>query len=182
MKILRAITLLLLLISCNSDKRKQVELDEFAFKITNDSGLFFKNVRQLYYDFQEIPLGSNRFVYRLKNRSKSDEEPVLYPTIMINWLNDQANILIEVNEYPEIPLTLNVKINCEEKEDIFIVLDERGRENMLDFANKIYDALIASCNLSLEINQEFIPLMRTEKSRIAFKKTMQDYYALVRLK
>lgn len=171
----------LVLISCNTNNSNRFDNKAFDFSITDDSGLYFKNVRQLYYDFQEIPPGSSRNVYRLKSRYKEDDYPVLYPTIVVDWVNDQASVLIEPNNYPGIPLELNIKINCEESEEAFIVLDERGKENMLDFANKIYEALVAGCGLSLEIEQEFVPLMESEKSKEAFRKAMLDYYKLVRI-
>jgi len=182
MKIIKLLFIFLLILSCSPDNRKQLAMEDFSFGITHDSGIFFKNVRQLYYDFQEIPPGSGRYAYRLKNRETSESQAVLYPTIVVDWLNDQATILIEPNNYPGIPLQLHVKINCEESDEAFIVLDERGKENMLEFANRIYEAIVAGCRLSLETEQEFIPLMESEKSREAFRKTMLDYFNLVRMR
>jgi hypothetical protein len=182
MKNIKLIFILLLIISCSPDNRKQLTIEDFSFGITHDTGMFFKNVRLLYYDFQEIPPGSGRYAYRFKNRDTSDSQAVLYPTIVVDWLNDEATILIEPNNYPGIPLNLHVKINCEESDEAFIVLDERGKENMLEFANRIYEAIVAGCILSIEIEQEFIPLLESEKSREAFRKTMLDYFNLVRIR
>lgn len=181
MKILIKAFVVLFLLGCNTEKVRNLEHDDFNFRITDDTGLFFKNVRQLYYEFQEIPPRSNRYVYRLKSRDKSDGYPGIYPTLMIDLIKSEASILIEPNAYPQMPLRLNVRVDCSEGEETFVVLDERGRENMLEFANRIYDAIRQGCRLYVEIEQEFVPLLATEESKEAYKKTMEDYYRLVRL-
>lgn len=180
MKLLYTLLLALLLSACGTGNNRA--LPPHNFSITNDSGLFFKNVRQLYYDFQEIPPGSNRYVYRIKSRNHSDRSPLIYPTLMIDWVKEEASILIEPNNYPGIPILLNIKIDCSEKAEVsYAVLDERGKENMLDFALKIYQAIEQGCILSLEIEQEFIPIMQDDMSKEAFRKAMLDYFALVRI-
>lgn len=87
---------LLLLVGCKIDREKKVDRTKFQFKIGADSNLFFRNVRQIYYD-RSSPDGTWQ-AYRFSDRYTGNDRPVIEPVIVINWLKDEAYLLIDVNE------------------------------------------------------------------------------------
>jgi hypothetical protein len=58
-----------LLSSCKIDRDKKVNREKFQFKIGADANLFFRNVRQIYYD-RESPDGKWQ-AYRFSDRNSN---------------------------------------------------------------------------------------------------------------
>src|SRR6187549_665039 len=85
-----------LLIGCKIDRDKKVDRAKFQFEMGDDSELFYRNVRQIYYD-RSSPDGTWQ-AYRFGGRYAGNDRPVIQPVIVINWLKDEAYLLIETNE------------------------------------------------------------------------------------
>jgi hypothetical protein len=49
---------------------------------------------------------------------------------------------------------------------------------MLEFGSKIYEAIQAKKDLIVLSNGKYVPLLKDEKEREAFRITMADYYRL----
>jgi hypothetical protein len=42
---------MMLLTGCKIDRNREIDHEKFTFKASDDTELFFKNVRQVYYDY-----------------------------------------------------------------------------------------------------------------------------------
>ncbi|MEO1051568.1 MAG: hypothetical protein AAFX87_13135 [Bacteroidota bacterium] len=166
--------------SCQIDGDKQVDRDKFDFKTTDDTELFFKNVRQLYYDLEELPAG-NLNVFRIKSRNTSDNTPVINIAIVMNWLKDEAYVLIEPSSVLAESGSLSLKWeNQESGTSGQIELSSRGKEAMLEFATRVYEEVKNGSSFSID-DDDNTPILVDSEEREAIRKTMSDYYRLTRI-
>ena len=172
------LVMLFSLLSCKIDRKKSVDRDKFTYKYTDDSYLFFKNVRQIYYDLQDLPK-ARWHAFRWSDRTVQNEFPALDPVIVVDWFNKEAYVLVEANEIllEEQALTIREK-HPGNGQTYSYSLNERGRENMLEFATKIYEGIMAGNELFIEHKKQFIPLFQDEEHSETFRIVMADYYRL----
>jgi hypothetical protein len=167
----------LTLIGCKIDRNKHVDRDKFTFKTTDDSFLFFKNVRQIYYDFQDLPK-ARWYAYRYGDRITNEPRPILTPVIVVDWIKNESYLLVEPNEVLSSEPLLTVR-ETNVKGTVFeYSLRERGRENMLEFATKIYEGIMDENTITILFEGEFRPLFSGEEDRENFRVVMSDYYRL----
>jgi hypothetical protein len=162
-----------LLSSCKIDRDKKVSREKFQFKIGADANLFFRNVRQVYYD-RESPDGKWQ-AYRFSDRNSNNDQPSLNAVIVIHWMKDQAYLLIEPNQILVEEDLISVVIK---NQPDTIRLKERGRERMLEFGSKIYEAIQQKKDMTVLSNGKYVPIFEDDKEREAFRITMADYYRL----
>lgn len=172
--------IILLLTGCKIDHDKKVDRSKFQFEIGDDSELFFRNVRQIYYD-RSSPDGKWQ-AYRLSNRYPGEERPVILPVIVINWLMDEAYLLIDTNELlsEEEHLEVIISDSSTAKSDT-IILNQRGRERMLEFGSQLYEAIQANQKIEVKSKGKFLLILNEDIDRETFRITMSDYYRLTRL-
>lgn len=161
--------------SCKIDHDRKADPARFTFSVREDADLFFRNVRQIYYD-RESPDGKWQ-AYRLNDRYEGHERPMITPVIVIQWLKDEAYLLVESNAVLENEDALTVVIASSSKSDT-LRLRERGRERMLDFASRIYEGIQQKSNMMVQVNNQFIPFLDQEEDRESFRVVMGDFYRL----
>jgi hypothetical protein len=166
--------------SCKIDRNKRVDRDKFTFRVTDDSFLFFKNVRQIYYDFQDLPQ-AHWYAFRFGNRPTDTDLPVLNPVIVIDWMRDESYVLVEPNEILQEEQSLLIREKNSAGRFFEYSLAERGRDNMLEFATKIYEGIVDENEIMIRSRGEYLPLFRNEEERESFRITMSDYYRLTRV-
>jgi len=175
-----ALLLILLLAGCKIDREKPVDRAKFNFEIGDDSELFFRNVRQIYYD-RSSPDGKWQ-AYRFKDFYEGNDRPLIVPVIVINWLKDEAYLLIDTNELLGAEDSLSVIItNALTHRSDTVVLDQRGRENMLEFASSLYEAIQKNEDMNVKWKGEYVPLLHEQADRESFRITLADYYRLIRV-
>jgi len=174
------ILIILSLAGCKIDHEKKADRTRFQFEIGDDSELFFRNVRQIYYD-RSSPDGTWQ-AYRFGDRYRGNERPVILPVIVINWLKDEAYLLIDTNEILSEEDYLEVIITdpATSKSDT-LTLNQRGRERMLEFGSQLYEAIQSNQIITVRSKGAFVPLLTEETDREAFRITMSDYYRLIRV-
>lgn len=174
------ITIITSLSGCKIDRDKKVDRAKFQFEIGDDSELFFRNVRQIYYN-RNSPDGTWQ-AYRFSDRYTGNERPVILPVIVINWLKDEAYLLIDTNELlsEEDYLEIIISDTATSKSDT-VILNQRGRERMLEFGSQLYEAILANQKIDVKIKGEFLPVLNEDIDREAFRVTMSDYYRLTRV-
>lgn len=172
--------LFIFLSSCRIDGNDKVDQEELNFKTTDDSEIFFKNVRQLYYDLEEMQ-AANLNVYRIKERSVSADYPVINLAIVWNWLKDEAYILIEPNEtlIEEDPIVVQWKIP-DTGESGSLEYSPGNTMVQLSFATELYNGILNNHTFETTVNGLRKPLLDIHKDREAFRKTMADYFRLTR--
>ncbi|MFM8912904.1 MAG: hypothetical protein ACKOE6_08325 [Flammeovirgaceae bacterium] len=163
---------------CKIDRDKKVDRSKYSFIIGDDAELFFRNVRQIYYD-RSSPDGTWQ-AYRFANRFKGEDHPAILPVIVINWLKDEAYLLIDTNQALSNEDFLRVKIKTQN--DSFVVdLDERGRERMLEFGSVIYEAIQRNDSVFIWYNGRYQPILTDADERESFRIPMADFYRLTRV-
>ncbi len=167
----------ILLNGCKIDQDKKVDRSKFQFTIGDDAELFFRNVRQIYYD-RASPDGTWQ-AYSLKDRYQGNERPVIVPVIVINWLKDEAYLLIDTNDLLADEDELRVVMSNTPPDTI--VLRDRGRERMLEFGSRLYEALQANQQMQIRSKGIYRPILTEEVDREAFRVTMADFYRLIRV-
>lgn len=174
--------LLFSILSCNPDKDRKVDDAQAKFTTSDASELFFKNVRQGYYDKETID-DAKLDIYRIEERSQSEDQPVLNLAIVINWRYDEAYILTEPNAYLQQLDTLKVywQDTTQQQSGYYEYLPG-NKEKHYQFASQIYNSLQDGHRLYVrpEADAEVL-LLGTRNEREAFRKTMMDYYRLVDL-
>jgi len=163
---------------CKIDRETTIDRSRFTFNITPDSHLFFKNVRQLYYDVEDLPEAKWR-VYRFSDRK--EKSPAIHPTIVIDWVKEESYLLLESDDQlANEPLFQVYEHNPQTERKYAYYLAERGKENMLEFATKLYEGIMAGHAFTVVINGKEEPFL-LEDEREKFRIVMADYYRLIRV-
>lgn len=173
---------ILLFFSCNPDKAKRVSSEESKFSTSDASELFFRNVRQLYYD-KTIMKDVKLDIYRIKDQNKHEDQPVLNLSIVINWRYDEAYLLTEPNRYLQQLDTLKVlwQDTTTHLQGHYYFYNG-SKEEHFKFAAQLYQSILDEHQLYLiKGNDEKVKFLTDKKSREAFRKTVFDYLRLVDL-
>ena len=166
--------------ACHPDKHKIINLAEPKFTTSDASEIFFKNIRQSYYEKTEMK-EAKLDVYRIKENIIDDTHPQLNPTIVINWRYDEAYVLLE----PNAPLQAldTVKIIWEDSlshKDGYYVFADGNKADHYKMAAQLYNSLQAHHHLYvMDENQQKKEFLNKFAEREAFRKTMFDYFRLV---
>jgi len=169
----------LLGVSCSIDNGREVDRKDFSFKTYDDTELFFKNMRQSYYDMEEIPAAKIK-VFRFKKKNEM-EVRLLGVAIVMEWVNDRANILVEPDLVLGSMSTLKVVCSSPDHQPTIIAMDAAGRESMLEFATQIYEGISQKRQFHTIVGTDSIPILTNRVAREAFRVTMSDYYRLTRV-
>jgi hypothetical protein len=167
---------LIVLAGCKIDQTRPIEKERLGFAVADDAELFFKNVRQIYYDVQTLPQ-ANVTVYRHPDRYASEDRAALWPALVLSTEADEAKILIENNSILDAEPALQVRIKSQNVVTE-VVLDTRGREQMLAFATTIYQNIQQQAEFELMANGQWHPWLTHGEEREAFRITMADFYRL----
>ncbi len=170
------------MVACNPDKERKVNDTEAKFTTSDASELFFKNVRQGYYD-KETMDAAKLDIYRISERNQAEDQPVLNLAIVINWRYDEAYVLTEPNTYLQQQDTLKIywQDTVQQQQGVHKYLPG-NKDKHYQFASKVYNSLQDKQRLYVMSPEgEKIPILAQRKEREAFRKTMMDYYRLVDL-
>jgi hypothetical protein len=173
------ILILLLAVSCNVDKNKKVDSQGTKFGMTSSSLLFFKNVRQYYYEKQDNE-AAKLWVHRFAKRQKEAEYPLINLAIVINWRFEQAYLLLEPVGFLDGQEQILVKWNNEKSGESGIYTFEYGnKETHLTFATDIYNGILDEVTFSVINGEEELPFLKESLEREAFRITTFDYLKLI---
>ncbi len=165
-------------LACNPDKKTKVDQGEITFSTDDSSELFFKNVRQIYYELEIMEAAKLR-IFRHKQRDQSPNQPVINLAIVDNWRFDEAYVLLEPNAMLSGQSELIVKWE-NDTGDGEVRYSRGNKSDQVAFADKIYDCIQQGCRFGIQIDDTWIPFLDSDKSREAFRVTMFDYYRLVK--
>lgn len=176
------LVLLSILASCNTDADKRIDPELLNFSVTDESKLYFKNVRQSDYDFDdESNVGVH--IFRLKKRTKAADYPVLNLVLAHNWRNDVAYLIYEPNS----AMVADTAI----LENVTFVFKSAGSEpQILEYSMdnvkslsssiaNIYNAILDKKTVYWIRDGEETPLFNGKAEEDAFRITCFDYYKLI---
>ena len=171
------------LLACNLDKNTRIDETRAKFTTSDASELFFKNVRQIRYDQQEMSEAKLK-VFRLGNRSLAEDYPVINLAIAINWRYDEAYLLTEPNAYLQELDSLRVtwQDTVSGQEGVYRWATTGSKEDQFAFASQLYRSIQQGHQLYVTNAQgEEEKLLDRHDDREALRITMFDYYRLVDL-
>ncbi|MGB3182552.1 MAG: hypothetical protein WBB45_14260 [Cyclobacteriaceae bacterium] len=176
-----SIILLIFIAACSSDQEKRVSRENIRFTTSDASELFFKNVRQTSYDKQGLP-GSDIQIFRLSDRNMNPDHPVVNLAIALNWMYDQAYLVVETNEYLDDEENVIVNWKDPDTDSTGTYVFEGGsKEDNFRWAVDIYTSIQDDHDLYIMVNDKEEPLMDDKAEREAYRRTMLDYLRLVDL-
>ncbi|QHT67208.1 hypothetical protein GXP67_11420 [Rhodocytophaga rosea] len=170
-----------MLVSCSVKSEKKIDTNNVTFTTTADSRLYFKNVRQIYYD-REDQQNTKLEIFRFGKRNKSATVPVINVALVNNWRYDEAYVIIEPNAYLDTASQIEVFWQEKAKPDAkgTYVFAFGSKENHFRFATQLYESILAKHTLQLQDSTgKLLNLFQTETDRENFRKAMVDYYRLV---
>lgn len=174
---------LLLPVACNIDKNKTISPTDIHNKTTDNSVLFFKNMRSLDYDKEE-QYELKRELYLHQDRNTTEDKPVLNFVIVYLWSQDRAYIVAQPNtflsQYIEKNTGDTLKIrwkNPTTKAQGTLIYLAGHVDTQYEFATRMYNTVLSNDELYLLPDQ--IPILDTKAERETLRITLLDYYRLV---
>jgi hypothetical protein len=173
--------LFLFVIACNVDKSRKVDSDKLKYGTTDASLLFFKNVRQFYYDKVDNE-AAKLWVNRLSKRITESETPLINLAIVINWRYEEAYLLLEPSGIPDEQDEIIVAWkNSKTGESGSYYFEFGNKDSHLKFAMDVYNGILEEQEFIITAGKNEFPFLYESKEREAFRITMFDYMKLVNL-
>lgn len=171
----------LTLLACQSDKPEPISIEDIDFMTNDASEIFFKNVRQSYYDKQEIA-AAGMDVFRMSARNLEADYPLIHLAIAYNWRNDQAFLMVEPNARITNPEEFELwRINAASQDTAVIRYAMGNMKDQVTFAHHLFQALMAEDQLYFNDGQVSQPIFDKFNDREVLRKTILDYYKLINL-
>lgn len=173
--------LFIFLLSCQPYKGRRIDLEQLNFSTIDPAELFFKNVRQLYYEKEEW--GEAKLdVYRYKDLNPGEDYPTINPAIVINWYSDQAYILLEPNAFfagaEKIEVSWNDRTSNQSGS---YPLSLETKETQLLWASQVYLSLQKNHQMKILIDNQEFDFLTDQLDSENFRITLFDFYRLVGL-
>ena len=165
-------------IGCHPEKTKLIQPAEIDFSTDDASELFFKNVRQLYYD-KEVMKEEKLDIYRLKSRSIVEDQPVINLAIIINWRFDEAYLLIEPNQFLTDQEVFQIIWTDDQGESNQMVYEMGNKTSQHKFAAILYNGILSQQSFQIKMNQDTFTLLKDATQRESFRITCFDFLRLV---
>ena len=169
---------LLLLLNCGTSGDHTIDPFNPNFRTTDAAELYFKNVRQFYYDLEEQD-GQNLLCLR-----QSDKEaiyPNLILSITMDWRKDEAYLFLESSPYFPENRKIEIQALSLDGEEEHYQLKNRDAIETFAFTSKIYQGILNDRTFHVVIDGKQYPLLGHKKDREAFRITAYDFYRLVGL-
>ncbi|MEQ8712354.1 MAG: hypothetical protein RIC80_05020 [Cyclobacteriaceae bacterium] len=183
MHIDKALLLLLslMILGCQPNSPESISIEDIDFMTNDASEIFFKNVRQSYYDKQEIA-AAGMDVFRMSDRNDQADYPLINFAIAYNWRNDQAFLMVEPNEHITNPEEFQLlRINLTSQDTTIIRYAMGNMKDQVTFAHRVFQALTAEDRLYFYDGQVAKPIFDKFEDREVLRKTVLDYYKLINL-
>ena len=171
----------LVIVACQPKDPQSISVEDIDFMTNDASEIFFKNVRQSYYDKQEIAV-AGMDVFRMSDHNLEADYPLINLAIAYNWRNDQAFLMVEPNAQISDPEEFELWSVDPATQDTTVIRYAMGNmKDQVTFAHLVYQALSAEGQLYYNDGRAPIPIFDKFEDREVLRKTMLDYYKLINL-
>ncbi len=184
LKISRKIPFLLFIsfvfVSCHPGKNEK-QTESTAYSTTYDSFLYFKNVRRLFYNQQNIE-AANLQIYRLKETVEDEAERQIRFSLVVNVNKDHAYLMTEAGSGLD-SVNYILTENPEMKSIDTLEIARGDKDTHYTFANSLYGHILDGHNFwYVNAAGEEVPLLQQKKEREIIRITVYDYFRLVNLR
>ncbi|UZR94085.1 hypothetical protein [Chondrinema litorale] len=169
---------LILLASCDPDRKKLVDPEKHDYNTLESTELFFKNMRQPYYDLEEKKEAGLE-LFRLQDRIEDDSHALLNLCIIFNWRNDDAFIYLEPNNFFKDTTSFTIIWKNEQNKQGSFQFIQGNRDSHFEFAARVYNSILQEYQLFYEKNDVLFPVLDSDVERDVFRVTMFDYFRLI---
>lgn len=157
------------------DESAMLKEEKLGFHVLESDELFFKNLRQYYYD-REWAEAAKFELFRLEKRMITKGEPTLNFTIVCNWLQDQAYILPEIDGGFD---SLNYSYCIVATDSLLYDMGSTNNEDNLELAFNTYQALLDDeSRFFLKFGSEWKQMFVTVAHRNTIKQVLKDFFKL----
>jgi len=170
------------LISCERVPEPKQFSGNPLYRTTDPSRLYFNNIRSNSY-YRQRKTNTKIDIYKYRKLKISRKEPLIQAKIVNNWLQDEAYIFIDKNDYVGgFSDTLTVQWQADSTSG-YHYLALANKKNQYDFAQAIYESIEARHSLSVKtLKNGFVPVFDNREERVNFRTTLNDYYKLTERK
>ncbi len=165
--------------SCKEKKFPKVDYANLEPTCTEQSKLFFKNVRQYYYE-RDDKIGATAPLFRWTKTRVNQQKPYVNLVIALNELNNQANLLIEPNDFikaSENPIIIVADTSYQTIDTISLTFS--GMNDHLVKAGKIYDYIDEKSNFYFQLAKPENAMLTESSDRANYQKVVRDYLRLI---
>ncbi|MCR9099893.1 MAG: hypothetical protein NXI25_08075 [bacterium] len=171
--------LFLICMACSPDStERQMGTGDRRFRTTPPSLLYFKNMRSTQYTVEEQPK-SRIELYRLNRFETVTRRPALYPVIANNWLEDEAYLFLQPNDWEAgflSPLTLSQDTSWSSE---VLQLQPPTPVQQYELGLRLYESLKrGEAWYAAATDSTFAPLFEDGDERSYFLMTVRDYLQL----
>lgn len=180
MKITAVFVVLLIFAGCSNPKKPSLpDPRQAKFNTSDDSELYFLNLRQIYYTLEDQK-DTKLKIYRFKQRNLNPDKPTLNLAIVHNWRFDEAYILLEANGFFKDIDNLQVYWQKGQQQGKY-TFSKGDKKAHFRFTTELYRSILTQQQLFILHQNKKIPVLEQQNEREQFRKTMNDYYRLVGL-
>jgi len=163
--------------NCTTPEQKTPQ--NSPFYVDDASHLYFKNMRAFYYDQKPSPQ-ANTDLFQFQKIKTNPKTPSIIPVIVDRWINDEAYLFLETNDFEEgfsQPLQFRW---ISEKDTLSLKMNSRLPTDQFTFAQEVEKLLAANHDLWVETAKgDWRPIFKAPKEKIYFQITLKDYYRLI---
>lgn len=167
--------------ACSNHKEQVIDKDDYKNSTTQSTTLFFRNVRQSYYDLEEHEPSKSE-MFRIAERDVSEEKPNLNAMIRHAPIQDKAFIMVEPNSQLADLDTITVfwSDSTENSGGKYKLPKRANMEQHFRFATELYHSIQSGQTLEIQTKENGKqPFWSKPEASEPFRKTMVDYYRLV---
>ncbi len=174
------ICLFLLTLSCATDIKNKINPFEPKSKVIDPNLLYFNNVRAAFYNKSSSEELKGFEQYEWRNGGQLKDKAVVKARILRSTEMSKAFVQIVPSTFWDEgeQLRVNWKDTISQQSGVY-VLEKRPISAPYTFASQLYISCHSDHELWVEKEGERYPLFDGGEGRVAFLKTMRDFYELV---
>ncbi len=165
-------SIIIFLVTCETKKNNPISTDRIVFQTTDQSELFFKNIRQSSYVLTEMRSEGMNLFYP---RAYENETWLIRPYLVHNWRIDKVFLMLELNESL---ISTMFQIGKEDFRSINYM--PQSHQDQAVFAVQIYNSIIQEDSILVyDQTGKLIPVFSSNKLKESFRITSVDFLNLI---
>jgi hypothetical protein len=179
--VLYSLILIPTIFACSNHKEQVINKNDYKNSTTPNSIIFFRNVRQSYYDLEEHKVSKSE-MFRISEREISEDKPNLNVMIRHVPIQEKAFVMIEPNALlNELDTIIVFWSNSAKNTAGKYELPKRANmEQHFRFATELYQSIQSGQTLEIRTKENGKQAFwKQPDANEPFRKTMVDYYRLI---
>jgi hypothetical protein len=172
--LLALFSIIIFLVTCETKKQTPISTESIVFQTTDQSELFFKNIRQSSYRLTEMKTAGINIFYP---SAFENEEWIIRPYLVHNWRIDKAFLMLEIKDSLITPKFEIGKVEIQK----LVFIPETHLDQAI-FGLQVYNSIIQHDSIFvLDHSGKLLPVFPTNELKEAYRITCVDFLQLVGL-